>query len=122
MESEQSGRRLSFKVTSSDTSSGEDQVWFVRYKDGSKWQDVGMIVNRPIGKFLVKTKGSKYNVNERPFKSFDWFLKKVVNDRPLPDFVKVYHAGQCANCGRQLTDPESIRSGFGPTCRKTLNI
>ena len=26
-------------------------------------------------------------------------------------------AGRCRRCGAQLTDPESIQAGIGPTCR-----
>lgn len=35
----------------------------------------------------------------------------------LPACVKVYHQGKCGRCGRKLTVPESILSGFGPECR-----
>lgn len=28
----------------------------------------------------------------------------------------VHHEGRCGRCGRKLTVPESIRSGFGPEC------
>ena len=30
----------------------------------------------------------------------------------------VMHAGRCCKCGRQLTVPESISSGWGPECQK----
>jgi len=28
----------------------------------------------------------------------------------------VFHEGACGRCGRTLTVPESIASGFGPEC------
>jgi hypothetical protein len=31
---------------------------------------------------------------------------------------QVHHAGRCCRCGRMLTTPESLESGFGPECRK----
>ena len=36
----------------------------------------------------------------------------------IPDTLFVYHEGKCARCGRKLTTPESIVSGFGPECIK----
>lgn len=32
--------------------------------------------------------------------------------------AEVWHEGRCGRCGRALTVPESIESGFGPECRK----
>lgn len=29
---------------------------------------------------------------------------------------------QCGRCGRKLKDPESIRIGYGPTCRAMMGI
>lgn len=33
---------------------------------------------------------------------------------------KVHHEGRCARCGRTLTVPESVESGFGPECIKKV--
>lgn len=30
--------------------------------------------------------------------------------------VEVWHEGRCGRCGRKLTVPESVSSGFGPEC------
>lgn len=34
-----------------------------------------------------------------------------------PDNLLVFHEGRCARCGRKLTTPESIKSGYGPECQ-----
>jgi hypothetical protein len=34
----------------------------------------------------------------------------------MPAQVDVHHEGRCGRCGRTLTVPESIESGFGPEC------
>jgi hypothetical protein len=31
-------------------------------------------------------------------------------------WMEVWHEGVCGRCGRQLTVPESVASGFGPVC------
>jgi len=30
---------------------------------------------------------------------------------------EVHHSGRCGKCGRKLTVPESVKTGFGPECR-----
>jgi hypothetical protein len=29
---------------------------------------------------------------------------------------------RCKACGRKLTDPDSIRQGYGPTCKQIKNV
>ena len=53
------------------------------------------------------TKGARYIIN---------MMKGVIKDTPM----KLYHAGVCSVCGRQLKDPDSILMGIGPKCRKKV--
>jgi hypothetical protein len=46
---------------------------------------------------------------------FRWFWKHLQSKKSL-DAVDFFHAGRCGRCGRKLTVPESIQSGFGPEC------
>lgn len=39
----------------------------------------------------------------------------------LPAFIKTYHLNHCGRCGRALTVPESVISGFGPECIKMFS-
>lgn len=50
-------------------------------------------------------------------RAFYWLWEQLGRDS-LPDTVEVYHEGMCGRCGRRLTVPESIASGFGPECIK----
>lgn len=34
----------------------------------------------------------------------------------LPAALEIWHDGRCGMCGRKLTVPESVASGFGPEC------
>jgi hypothetical protein len=47
-------------------------------------------------------------------KAFAWFFDHVA----IGDVSKVefWHEGRCGRCGRVLTVPESIATGFGPEC------
>ena len=48
--------------------------------------------------------------------TFHYFIHHIIK-RTLPEQFHVYHSGACGRCGRELTDPESIKLGIGPTCR-----
>lgn len=49
-------------------------------------------------------------------RAFAWSWQKLVSGT-LPEQLEVWHEGSCGRCGRKLTVPESIASGFGPECR-----
>ena len=61
------------------------------------------------------TKGSKIDKNTPSVKGFEWLVKNIHN---LPSNMSFFHEGHCARCGRLLTVPESIKTGFGPECEK----
>ena len=44
---------------------------------------------------------------------FAWIWKNL---DALPGAIKFYHEGRCGCCGKRLTVPESILSGYGPQC------
>jgi hypothetical protein len=54
-------------------------------------------------------------------RAFDWLFRQLSNGRPLPPQVRVCHCGKCGRCGKTLTVPESVDSGFGPECIKAVN-
>lgn len=44
------------------------------------------------------------------------FLTRAISQPGLLQRAEIEHAGQCLRCGRTLTQPDSIRSGYGPEC------
>lgn len=52
----------------------------------------------------------------KSFEAIQWWLHKIFIVGVLPDEVALDWANSCGRCGRELTVPESIRSGFGPEC------
>jgi hypothetical protein len=48
-------------------------------------------------------------------KAFEWFWKHL-NQGESPAHCEMRHVGRCGRCGRPLTVPTSIDSGFGPEC------
>ena len=66
-----------------------------------------------------KFKKRYWDANFVGFKTWVWLLKNLER---LEDFTKlaIYHEGRCCKCGMPLTVPESIDSGIGPDCKKTM--
>ena len=48
-------------------------------------------------------------------KAFDWSFQQLSKGH-LPEQLEIWHGGCCGRCGRKLTVPESVQSGFGPEC------
>jgi Family of unknown function (DUF6011) len=48
-------------------------------------------------------------------KAFDWTWRQLAKGE-LPESLEIWHEGRCGRCGRKLTVPSSIESGFGPEC------
>ena len=108
----QSKNRFTFKVSKPKDS----DVHFVSVLTGpDTYTFLGSIFNNNF-------KSSKKSTIQESAQSFQVF--KFVFDRlktkNLPDVIEIYHEGKCGRCGRALTVPESIVSGFGPECVKKV--
>lgn len=57
-------------------------------------------------------------------KAFMWFLNWYMSNDPkhaeFPKNIEIWHEGVCGRCGRRLTVPSSIETGFGPECIKYI--
>jgi hypothetical protein len=47
--------------------------------------------------------------------AFSWAFGHLSRGR-MPSKLEVWHEARCGRCGKKLTVPESIESGFGPEC------
>jgi hypothetical protein len=77
---------------------------------------LGQVYNEASGLRYVHGRKSKIGAGCASNIAFDWFWKHVIGKREMPSNLEVWHAGSCGRCGRTLTVPESIKSGFGPEC------
>lgn len=68
------------------------------------------------GRFVVTSK-SRISKDAPSAKAFAWLHGRLQAGRDLGP-VEFFHEGRCARCGRALTVPESIETGFGPECAK----
>jgi hypothetical protein len=102
----------------------EDPVYFVNLLRGpDNTADYAyMGVTRRNGQFN-RTSASKVSDLAQSYKSWVWFLERMRSERAdvLGALVEFWHEGRCCCCGRVLTVPSSVLSGYGEVCRKARN-
>lgn len=105
--SRRTGRHFTFKITKGDG------VWFVkRLSREYNYIYIGSILP---DKTFRATRKSEYRTDA--YTVFEWLWAKLKDGR-LHGGVEVHHENKCGRCGAELTDPESIKQGYGPECRK----
>ena len=108
--------RYTFKVQKDENS----DRWFVKLLTGndneSAYSYMGMI---NANKQFYLTAKSNFKIDSTPVIALMWTLKKLTAGVE-PQNLEMWHAGKCGRCGRKLTVPESIESGFGPECVKLM--
>jgi hypothetical protein len=110
------GQHYTFKVSHKAAEGSWPEAWFASLLTGpdntSDYTYLGMI-NPDLTVKL--TRKSPYGPDSQPVKVLGWALRRIVA-QSLPEGYNVHHEGKCGRCGRVLTVPASITSGFGPEC------
>lgn len=63
---------------------------------------------------------SKIGQDAPSARAFRYFFDHVANGN-LKD-LEFWHEGRCGRCGRTLTVPSSIETGFGPDCAEAMGL
>lgn len=73
-----------------------------------------------INKWFTLSKNIHTEIVEVNVKSviFQKFFEFIYIKEELPNGIEIYHTGQCAVCGRKLTNPKYMEIGIGPKCIK----
>jgi len=112
------GTRYTFKV--SKPRDKEDCPFFVSLLTGpDNWANytyMGIYVKQGENFVLKLTAKSRYTDDTLPVKVFRWVSNVLQANQDLPTGYTIHHEGKCGRCGRRLTVPESIETGFGPEC------
>jgi hypothetical protein len=113
LQSLKTGTRFTFKVRVAENN---DTMHFVSVLVGpdncNDYRYFGFIRR---GVFFHGGQKAKIGAEAPSVKAFKWFWEHSANGKATPQ-LEVSHEGRCGRCGRALTVPESIRSGFGPEC------
>lgn len=114
VQNKETKNRFTYKVIK-DRKSKFDRWWVRVLAQHKQWVYLGCIKN---GTF-VATPASFKRTTDQSFIAFKFifkYRKSITNSKKLV----VYHEGRCGRCGLRLTVPESIESGFGPECIKSI--
>lgn len=118
---ESTGNRMTFKVVKKEGRDGKP-VHFVSAMNGPsniKYAYLGTIFE---GTKFVRTAKSHFNPESIVNRGFKWVFETLTSGKSLPENIKFFHEGRCGKCGKRLTVPESIETGFGPECCKMMGI
>lgn len=72
--------------------------------------------------FVRLTRASTFREDSLPVVAIRWALPQVFAGHELPAGAQLLHEGRCGRCGRVLTVPQSIQSGFGPECAEKMGM
>lgn len=107
--------RYTFKVRAKDTDDGRT-LHFVSVLTGSdNTSDYTFLGTVFDGVEFRHGRRSAIGAEAPSAKAFSWVWERLCAGKDLQG-VSVHHEGRCGRCGRALTVPESIESGFGPEC------
>lgn len=119
--SSRTAARFTFKVSQPKDMDPNSPIHFVSLLTGqdneSSYSYFGYIKR---GVFYHGRAKAKVAESAPSVKAFTWFYQQLIQadrNRAIADgVVEFWHEGSCGRCGRTLTVPESIASGFGPEC------
>lgn len=78
---------------------------------------LGMLFNTDL-KPVSLTNKSKFTKSSKPYRVFCFAQSILGGITKLPKGYSILPSGTCFKCGRKLTTPESIKTGYGPICRE----
>lgn len=107
LRSKASGARYTYRLRSTK----DKRILFARLLADNHYTYLGYVRN---GEFRLSAKSSM-TMESSPVAALAWTLKHLGAGH-LPDTLEIWHDGHCGRCGRTLTVPASIASGFGPEC------
>lgn len=123
--SKKTGVRFTFRVRQKADEDGVPQnFWFVQLLSGPNndedFQYIGFIFGNVEGcEGVLRHGGSKTRVgrDSPSWTAFQWFFENLMDGQEEKlERLEFWHEGTCGRCGRTLTVPASIASGFGPEC------
>jgi hypothetical protein len=123
VKSEKTQTHYTYQVTRPKDFNELSPIWFVSLLTGpDNENDYTYLGLLDKGGTLRTTKKSCIANDALSFQVGRWIIQSIWNGVKLPDWVHLNHCGKCARCGRTLTTPESVESGFGPECIKKVGF
>ena len=118
LESKRTGKWFTYRIKKAKKD--DNSPFFVSVLTGmdndSAYTYMGTIFKNENKLNFKLTKASKIKEDALSYKAFIFFFNLLLNNS-LHEEISIYHRGVCGRCGRTLTVPESLITGFGPECR-----
>lgn len=113
-------KRYTYQIRKKDADGPNSKpIWFVSYLRGedneNSYSYIGYLRYEWKTENLRFKLGKKITQCSTPITAFVWTFNRLFKKEETPN-LEIWHAGRCGRCGRTLTVPESIQSGFGPEC------
>lgn len=122
LRSVKTGTRFTYKVSKCDDPEATDLYFVSVLRGQDNESDFTYLGTIRLG---VYSHGKKSKIGEDApsARGFAYAWPHLVKDRvDAKGSFEVFHEGRCGRCGRKLTVPESIESGFGPECSTLVGI
>lgn len=121
--SKKTGNRLTFKFSRPPLEQGRKRPVWVKVLSGADnegdYTFLGTIWPEAQGWNYNHKRGGAVTHDAPSAKLIQWMLKQInINPSALVAQAEIWHEGRCLRCGRKLTVPSSIESGYGPECVK----
>jgi len=114
-----SGNRYTYKIVEAEKRNPNDaQTWFVKLLNGPDNTNSFVYIGIIRGNQFVWTSKSRVGKDAPSIIGFTFVLNALVSNK-INGF-EVWHEGKCGRCGRKLTVPESVSTGFGPDCAEMV--
>jgi hypothetical protein len=113
--SKKTGTRFTYRISATPDRSAHFVALLSGPDNESDYQYLGRIARGVFWPGRKVPKPGDISKDAPSAKAFDWAWRAVVRNS-LPEQLEVWHEGRCGRCGRKLTVPASIASGFGPEC------
>lgn len=127
--SKRSGNRFTYWVRANEDRPGAFFVSVLTGPDNRHdYSYLGYLRERDDGQLAwAHTKGSKVARTAPSWTGFLWLVSRLnahngKGQEIIERFAEVHHEGRCGRCGRALTVPKSIESGFGPECHQKVGL
>lgn len=119
------GKHYTYRVERVEANDSWPEAWFCGLLTGpdntSDYSYIGKL--DPLTSEVRHTKKSFVPVDAFSFRLVNRVLARLWSGDAAAiekHGYKVHHEGRCGRCGRALTVPSSVESGFGPECIKKV--
>jgi len=119
--SKRTGTRYTYKISKPRKQSGRD-VFFISVLTSPDNETGYSFIGTVFDKQTFKWSGKSSLSSTCPsVQGFSWLIRNMKRS-DIGNQVTLYREGHCLRCGRTLTVPESIVSGYGPECVQMIGI